>query len=88
MIRRGRVDDGTDFGNSIRGKAAFLRVHTNHLFVGRDVDAINLVIRHVTFDPLNLRPDCATPSKIFVRWRGAVPATFSLRQEFLFRSHT
>ena len=87
-FRGNRVDDGTHFGNSIRGKTALLRVDPNHLFVGRNVNAINLIVRHVTFNPLNLRPEIAQHRARFLGSLEAAPATFSRRQGFLFRSQT
>src|SRR5882762_4791420 len=60
MSSRGRrIDDRLDFRDRIGGEAAFSCMLANELFVGRDVDAVNLDIGDVAVDPLNLRAELA-----------------------------
>ena len=42
-FRRRGIDHKLDFRNAVRGKASELGVITNPLFVGRDINAIDLV---------------------------------------------
>ena len=50
------VDHLSDFRNPIGREAALLRVFTHHLFIRRDIDAVDLILGDITLDPLNLRP--------------------------------
>ena len=43
-------------GHAIGGKSALFGVFAHERLVRRIVDAVNLVVRHETFDPLNRRP--------------------------------
>jgi hypothetical protein len=63
----GRIDDGADFRDPVRGEAALPGVFANQLFVGRDVNAIDAIIHHITFDPLNLWSEVAEYSARFLR---------------------
>ena len=40
----------------VRGECAFPRVLAHHFLVRRDVDAVDLVVRDVAVNPLDLRP--------------------------------
>ena len=55
----GWIDDGPDLGDAVGGKAALACVFAHHLLIGRDVDAIDFVVRHVAVQPLNLGPKVA-----------------------------
>ena len=48
------VDNRSHLGNACDGEIAFLGVLANQLLIWRDVDAVNLVIRHITVQPLDL----------------------------------
>jgi hypothetical protein len=48
-----RIDDCADLGDPVRGKTALPGVLANQVLVRRDINAVDLVIHHVTFDPLN-----------------------------------
>src|SRR5262249_24030549 len=52
--RHGGVDDRTDVGNARRGKTGPPRVLANELLVRGEVDAVDLVSRHVDLDPLDV----------------------------------
>ena len=54
-----RVDDVPHLRNAVRGEASLARVFAHHLFVGRDVDAVDLVVGDVALQPLNLGPEVA-----------------------------
>ncbi len=41
--------------DAVSRKAAALGVLANSLFIGSDVDAVDLIISHVTLDPLDFR---------------------------------
>lgn len=49
------INDPSHLRNAVRREAALLSMLANHLFIRRDVDAVDLVIGHVTLEPLNLR---------------------------------
>src|SRR5437899_8703055 len=66
-FRRRRIDYRPYLRNSIRWKAAALCVFFDHLFVWRDVDAINLVVRHITLHPLDFRAEVSQYSRGFFR---------------------
>jgi len=53
------VDDGIYPGDRVSREAALPGVLTDHLFIGRVVDAINLVTCHVAVNPLDLRAEFA-----------------------------
>src|ERR1700749_1748738 len=55
FCRRG-VYHALYFGDAVGGEAAALGVLAHGRLVRRDVDAVDLVSRDVTLDPLNLRP--------------------------------
>ncbi len=50
----GRINHHLNFCNAVGGKSALFGVLKDHLFVGCDVDAVDLVVCHVTLYPLNL----------------------------------
>ena len=56
LFRGGRVDDRTDPRDAVGWESAALRVLTNHVLARRAIDAIDLVVRHVAVNPLDLRP--------------------------------
>jgi len=56
-----------DFGNPVRGKTALPGVFLNQFLVGRDVNAINPIVHHVAFDPLNLWSEVIQYSAGFLR---------------------
>ena len=43
--------------DTVRREASLGGVGTDHLFVGRDVDAVNRVGGHIAVQPLDLRPE-------------------------------
>jgi hypothetical protein len=53
----GRINNLRDFRNTIGREPALFRVVPNHLFVWRNVDAVDLVTRHVALHPLDLWPE-------------------------------
>jgi hypothetical protein len=55
LLRRGRVDHRPHARNDIGRKASVVRVLPHHLHVRRNVDAVDLIVRHVAFNPLDLR---------------------------------
>ena len=67
QLGSGRIDDGVDLGNPVRGKSALPGVLTNQFLVGRDVKAINPIVHHVAFDPLNLWSKIAQHAAGFLR---------------------
>lgn len=56
-LGRGRIDHLSDLGNAVGREAALFGVFTHQLRVGRDVDAIDLVVRDVALDPVDLRAE-------------------------------
>ena len=50
----GGVDDGFDGCNNVGGESAFGGVFADEVFVGGDVDAVDLVGCDIGMDPLNL----------------------------------
>src|SRR5215813_14231265 len=58
-LRRCRVDHAFHFRDPVGREAALLSVLTDHLLIGRDVDAVNLVVRNEALDPLDLRSEVA-----------------------------
>lgn len=48
------INHRLDFRNSIRGESALGGVLADELLIRRDIDAVNLVLSHVTVNPLNL----------------------------------
>src|SRR5262245_16319793 len=63
----GRIDDGADLGDPVRGKTTLPGVFTNQFFVGRDINAINAIVHDVAFDPLYLWSEVAQHSAGFLR---------------------
>ncbi len=55
----GGIDDAADLGDLVGGEAALLGVLSDHLLVGSDVDAVNLVVHDVAVEPLDLRAHTA-----------------------------
>jgi len=53
------IDDGVDLGDYVGGKAALEGVATDDLFVGRDVDAVDLVGGDERGQPLNFGIDAS-----------------------------
>ena len=53
------IDDGVDLGDYVGGKAALEGVATDDLFVGRDVDAVDLVGGDERGEPLNFGVDAS-----------------------------
>src|SRR4051812_23224196 len=51
-----RIDDLADFGDLACGKAAHLGVPSDNAFVGREINAENLVVGDIALDPLNVGP--------------------------------
>src|SRR3954469_22354555 len=56
-----------DFRDLVGRKISLAGVFSYHLLIGRDVDAVNLVIGYVAMDPLNLRAEFAEYSTGFLR---------------------
>ena len=67
-LRRSRIDDGLYLGDLVCGKPALAGVLFYHPFVRGDIDAINLVIRDITLDPLNSRPHLVEHSAGLLRY--------------------
>jgi len=64
----GRIDNRVDLGNPVRGKTALPSVLANQIFVGRDVNAINPIVHHVAFDPIeSVVQDCSALRTISAR---------------------
>ena len=59
VLGGGRIDDRADLGNPVCGKAALSGVFANQFLAGRDIDAVNPIVHHVAFDPLNLWSEVA-----------------------------
>src|SRR5208337_2803608 len=55
-LRRRRVDDPLDLRNAIGGESAQCGVLPDGVGVRSHIDAIQLVVGHEAFEPLNLRP--------------------------------
>jgi hypothetical protein len=53
------IDDGVDLGDYVGGEAALEGVAADDLFVGRDVDAVDLVGGDEGGEPLNFGIDAA-----------------------------
>ena len=51
----GRIDDQSDFRDTVCREASLLRMFTNGLFVWSDLDAINHTGYHIAVQPLALR---------------------------------
>src|SRR5438046_1214353 len=64
--RRG-IDNRRDLGNLVGRKSTLPCVFANHLFIGGAVNAVDLVVRHITLDPLNLRSQVPEHSTRFLR---------------------
>jgi hypothetical protein len=58
-LRCRRVNDSADLSNAIGGETALLRVFAHYSFVRRDIDAVDFVVSHEAFDPLDLRSKIA-----------------------------
>src|SRR3954454_18394754 len=59
LFRGRRVDHGADFADLVGRKAAALGMLADQVLVRRTVDAIDLVVRDIGMDPLNLRAEVA-----------------------------
>src|SRR6266404_5921679 len=68
-LRRCRIDDRLYFGDAIGREAPLLGMVAHHLFIWRDVDAINLVVGDIALQPLNLWPEISEHSARFLRDR-------------------
>src|SRR5947209_4083791 len=55
LCKASRINQAADGGNAIGGDAGFAEVLPDSLLVRRQVNAINLVFRDITMQPLNLR---------------------------------
>src|SRR5580704_6888955 len=55
----GGVDDAANLGDAVGGEAALAGVLADHLFVGRDVDAVDFVVGDVAMKPLDLGTEIA-----------------------------
>src|SRR5205814_8417798 len=54
-LRRRRIDNRRYLQNPIRRKSSPLRMLADYIRIRRNVDAGNLVLRHITLHPLNAR---------------------------------
>src|SRR6476469_8368849 len=54
LLRGRRIDNRSHFGNLVCRESALGGMFSNHVFVGRAIDAIDLVIGYKTLDPLDL----------------------------------
>src|SRR5205085_9685835 len=52
----GGVHHVAHFGHLVAGKSSALSMLTDHLLVGRAIDAVDLVVGNVAVHPLDLRP--------------------------------
>src|SRR5260370_19482874 len=55
LIEDSRIDEAAHGGNSIGGDGGSESVRPDSLLVGRKVNAVDLVFRNITIEPLNLR---------------------------------
>src|SRR5580658_5734231 len=51
------IDDAADLRDAVGREAALARMLPYHLLVGRDVNAVNLVVGDVALQPLDLRAE-------------------------------
>lgn len=58
ILGSGRINHGFDLGNAVGGKLALFGMRSDRSLVGCDVEAINLIIRYVALQPLNLWTHC------------------------------
>jgi hypothetical protein len=65
-LRSGRINDAGDFAASISRETATLGVLSNGLLVPGNVDAVDLVARHIALYPLHLRPHAAQHAARFL----------------------
>jgi len=63
----GWINDGADLRNLVRRKTALPGMFPNQFLVRRDVNAINPIVHHVAFDPLDLWSELAQHSAGFPR---------------------
>src|ERR1700678_1634868 len=54
LLGGGRIDHRSNLSDSMCRKTTLLCVHTDRVFVGGNVDAIDFPVRDVTLNPLNL----------------------------------
>src|SRR5579859_1584635 len=54
---RRRVDNPFYFGNTVCRKASLLGVFLHRRLIWGDIHAIDLVVGHIAFEPLDLRPE-------------------------------
>src|ERR1700733_6839231 len=66
-LRRRWVDHPPHLRYTVRRKPALLRVLPHRRFVRRNVDAVNLVVRHEALYPLDLRPHLTQHSTRLLR---------------------
>src|SRR5438105_15016793 len=66
-LRRGRINHRAHLRDAIGREAALFGVLAHGLFIGRDVDAIDLVVGDVTLHPLDLWAHAAQHSARFLR---------------------
>src|SRR5690242_17438112 len=59
LLRGRRIDHASHLRDLVRGKAPALRVLADHLLVWCAIDAVDLIVRNVAVDPLDLRPEVA-----------------------------
>jgi hypothetical protein len=48
------IDDRVYFGNAVGRKTSLPGVFADHLLIGSHIDAVQLIIRHIAFNPLDL----------------------------------
>jgi hypothetical protein len=59
LLGRRRIDHVADLADLVRWEAAALSVLADDLFVGRTIDAVDLIVGDVAVHPLNFRPKIA-----------------------------
>jgi hypothetical protein len=82
LFASGGIDDRPDFRNPVGGEATHLGVLADHGFIGRDVDAIDLVVGDEALNPLNLGPQLMQYSTGSGKWRAGLQATTCPPREF------
>jgi len=66
LLSGGWINNSFDFGNPVRREAALFSVLPHHFFVRSNVDTVNLVLGHITLQPLNLRAEVLENSTGFL----------------------
>jgi len=66
-FRGGRIDDQLDFRDTVGREPSLFRMLENDCFVGSNIDAVNLVGRHIAVQPLDRRTKMMEDTAGFLR---------------------